>query len=308
MGDLQDRKRWEPAEAEARIFARWLESGLFHPEPAGTRGRELLDRHPAAERHRRAAHGPRAQRLDPGHADPPPPHARQAGEVDPRHGPRRHRHPDAGRAAAASRRARAARRSAARRSSSACGSWREEYGGDHLPAVPAARRLAATTRRSASRSTRATSRAVLKVFVDLYDKGLIYRDNYMVNWDPGSRSAISDLEVEEREVTDTLYYVDYPLTSGHGSVTVATVRPGDDAGRHRDRRAPRRRALHAARRGDGDAAARRPPAADHRRPLREARVRHGRAEDHARARPQRLRDRPRARPRGGRRSSARTAA
>ena len=68
-------------------------------------------------------------------------------------------------------------------------------------------------------------RAVLKVFVDLYDKGLIYRDNYMVNWDPGSRSAISDLEVEEREVTDTLYYVDYPLASGGGSVTVATVRP-----------------------------------------------------------------------------------
>ena len=47
----------------------------------------------------------------------------------------------------------------------------------------------------------------------------------MVNWDPGSRSAISDLEVEDREVTDTLYYVDYPLASGNGSLTVATVRP-----------------------------------------------------------------------------------
>ena len=68
-------------------------------------------------------------------------------------------------------------------------------------------------------------RAVQKVFVDLFAKGLIYRDNYMVNWDPGSRSAISDLEVEEREVTDTLYYVDYPLESGHGSLTIATVRP-----------------------------------------------------------------------------------
>jgi valyl-tRNA synthetase len=68
-------------------------------------------------------------------------------------------------------------------------------------------------------------RAVLTVFVALYEKGLIYRDNYMVNWDPGSRSAISDLEVEDREVTDTLYYVDYPLASGGGSVTVATVRP-----------------------------------------------------------------------------------
>ena len=43
--------------------------------------------------------------------------------------------------------------------------------------------------------------AVYKVFVSLYEKGYIYRDNYLVNWDPGSRSAISDLEVENREVT-----------------------------------------------------------------------------------------------------------
>ena len=47
----------------------------------------------------------------------------------------------------------------------------------------------------------------------------------MVNWDPGMRSAISDLEVEDREVTDTLYYIDYPLASGAGAITVATVRP-----------------------------------------------------------------------------------
>ena len=47
----------------------------------------------------------------------------------------------------------------------------------------------------------------------------------MVNWDPGSASAISDLEVADREVTDTLYYIDYPLASGSGAITVATVRP-----------------------------------------------------------------------------------
>ena len=68
-------------------------------------------------------------------------------------------------------------------------------------------------------------RAVIEVFVRLYDKGLIYRDNYMVNWDPGLRSAISDLEVEQRRVEDTLYMIDYPLESGSGSITVATVRP-----------------------------------------------------------------------------------
>ena len=66
---------------------------------------------------------------------------------------------------------------------------------------------------------------MLKVFVELYEQGLIYRDNYMVNWDPGLGSAISDLEVEEREVTDTLYSIAYPLADGNGEVVVATVRP-----------------------------------------------------------------------------------
>jgi valyl-tRNA synthetase len=68
-------------------------------------------------------------------------------------------------------------------------------------------------------------RAVTLVFVLLYEKGLIYRDNYLVNWDPGLRTAISDLEVEQRTVEDTLYSIDYPLESGSGSVIVATVRP-----------------------------------------------------------------------------------
>ena len=66
---------------------------------------------------------------------------------------------------------------------------------------------------------------MLKVFVDLYNKGWIYRDNYMVNWDPGSGSAISDLEVEEREAHDTLFHIAYPLSDGSGEVVVATVRP-----------------------------------------------------------------------------------
>ena len=67
-------------------------------------------------------------------------------------------------------------------------------------------------------------RAVYRVFVELYEKGAIYRDNYMVNWDPGAHSAISDLEVENREVTDTLYEIAYPLEDG-GELIVATVRP-----------------------------------------------------------------------------------
>jgi len=68
-------------------------------------------------------------------------------------------------------------------------------------------------------------RAVYRVFAELYRKGWIYRDNYMVNWDPGTRSAISDLEVENRDVTDTLYEIAYPLEDGSGEIVVATVRP-----------------------------------------------------------------------------------
>ena len=68
-------------------------------------------------------------------------------------------------------------------------------------------------------------KAVYRVFVALYEKGWIYRDDYLVNWDPGLQSAISDLEIEQREVTDTLYEIAYPRTGGEGELVVATVRP-----------------------------------------------------------------------------------
>jgi valyl-tRNA synthetase len=102
--------------------------------------------------------------------------------------------------------------------------WREEYGST---IVEQFKRLGASCDYERERFTldAAYVRAVLKVFVALYEKGFIYRDNYMVNWDPGSRSAISDLEVENREVTDTIYSVDYPLEGSDELVTVATVRP-----------------------------------------------------------------------------------
>ena len=90
----------------------------------------------------------------------------------------------------------------------------------------------------------------------------------MVNWDPGIRSAISDLEVEQREVQDTLFSVDYPLESGSGSITVATVRPETMLADTGDGRPPRRRALHAADGRGGDPPARGPPAPGHRRRLR----------------------------------------
>jgi valyl-tRNA synthetase len=103
-------------------------------------------------------------------------------------------------------------------------SWRELYGSQIIEQI---KRLGSTPDFDDERFTldERYAQAVLKVFVALYEKGYIYRDRYLVNWDPGSRSAISDLEVEEREVTDTLFYIDYPLASGHGAITVATVRP-----------------------------------------------------------------------------------
>jgi valyl-tRNA synthetase len=102
--------------------------------------------------------------------------------------------------------------------------WREKYGSTITAQF---KRLGASLDYEDERFTmdEAYQRAVAHVFVRLSEKGLIYRDYYMVNWDPGTRSAISDLEVEQRESQDTLYMLDYPLESGSGSVTVATVRP-----------------------------------------------------------------------------------
>ncbi len=102
--------------------------------------------------------------------------------------------------------------------------WRDEYGGTIMGQL---KRLGCTLDFTRERFTmdEAYHEAVLKVFVALYDKGLIYRDHYMVNWDPGLGSAISDLEVENREVTDTLVEIAYPLTDGPGEIVVATVRP-----------------------------------------------------------------------------------
>src|SRR3954452_15089259 len=109
--------------------------------------------------------------------------------------------------------------------------WRAQYGGTILEQY---KRLGASLDYEHERFTldEAYAGAVLKVFVALYEQGLVYRDNYMVNWDPGSGSAISALEVDPREVTDTLYYIAYPLeegtaggAGGPGEVVVATVRP-----------------------------------------------------------------------------------
>ena len=69
------------------------------------------------------------------------------------------------------------------------------------------------------------SQAVKTAFVKLYEEGLIYRGNYLVNWCPESLSAVSDLEAEKQEVDGHLWHFRYPLTDGSGYLEVATTRP-----------------------------------------------------------------------------------
>src|SRR5476651_2276370 len=90
------------------------------------------------------------------------------------------------------------------------------------------RRLGASCDWSRERFTmdEGLSKAVLKVFVELYNAGLIYKDNRLVNWDPKMLTAISDLEVESREVRGHLWYLKYPIDgSADEFIIVATTRP-----------------------------------------------------------------------------------
>ncbi len=223
IADLEARTRFEPAEVEPRLIAQWLDSGLFHPQPLGT----------AAENYSIAIPPPNVTgALHMGHAfggtiqDVLIRQARMRGQRTKwifgtdhagiatqtqverqlvREGTTRE---TLGREAFVERTWR----------------WREEYGST---IVEQYKRLGASCDFEDERFTldRAYADAVLAVFVKLYERGLIKRDNYLVNWDPGSGSAISDLEVEEREQTDTLYNIAYPLADAGGEIVIATVRP-----------------------------------------------------------------------------------
>ena len=102
--------------------------------------------------------------------------------------------------------------------------WKEESGGEITQQL---RRLGCSMDWANERFTmdEGFSKAVLKVFVDLYNEGLIYRDKRLVNWDPGLGTAISDLEVETREIKGSFWHLRYPLADGSGFIEVATTRP-----------------------------------------------------------------------------------
>ena len=69
------------------------------------------------------------------------------------------------------------------------------------------------------------SKAVRRVFVQLYNEGLIYRGEYIINWDPKLRTALSDIEVIHQDDQGAFYHINYPLADGSGSVEIATTRP-----------------------------------------------------------------------------------
>ena len=102
--------------------------------------------------------------------------------------------------------------------------WKEESGG---AIVNQLRKLGVSVDWSRERFTMdaGLSTAVLKAFTQLYEEGLIYRGNYLVNWCPASQSAVSDVEVENKEVDGSLWHFRYPLTDGSGHLEVATTRP-----------------------------------------------------------------------------------
>ena len=109
--------------------------------------------------------------------------------------------------------------------------WKEESGGSINNQL---RRLGASADWSRERFTmdEGLSEAVKKVFVDLYNDGIIYRDKRLVNWDPKLLTAISDLEVEQKEQEGSLWHIKYPIDQDN-YIVVATTRPetmlGDSA-------------------------------------------------------------------------------
>ena len=102
--------------------------------------------------------------------------------------------------------------------------WREKYGSAIINQL---KRLGASCDWKRERFTmdEGLSQAVRKVFVQLYDEGLIYRGNYIINWCHRCHTALADLEVEHEEHDGHLYHIRYPYPDGSGGIVVATTRP-----------------------------------------------------------------------------------
>jgi len=214
-------KTFDPAEIESRWYKHWEEEGLFHPDRPGAEPWTIVNPPPNVTGSLHIGHA-----LDNTLQDVLVRHARLKGKdalwvvgtdhagiatqmvVERRMAERQQKRTDFTRDEFVAK----------------VWEWKAESGGEITQQL---RRLGCSMDWANERFTmdEGFSKAVLKVFVDLYNQGLIYRDKRLVNWDPGLGTAISDLEVETREVKGSFWQIRYPLADGSGSITVATTRP-----------------------------------------------------------------------------------
>ena len=102
--------------------------------------------------------------------------------------------------------------------------WKEEYA-SHIREQWAKMGISVDYRRERFTLDKGLSDAVKKVFVSLYEKGLIYRGEYIINWDPKAKTSLSDIEVIHKDVEGAFYHMNYPLADGSGFLEIATTRP-----------------------------------------------------------------------------------
>ena len=102
--------------------------------------------------------------------------------------------------------------------------WKDEYA-DHIREQWAKMGLSLDYSRERFTLDEGLSEAVRKVFVTLYEKDLIYRGEYIINWDPQARTALSDIEVIHKDIEGAFYHMTYPLSDGTGELEIATTRP-----------------------------------------------------------------------------------
>ncbi|WP_375395942.1 valine--tRNA ligase [uncultured Sphingomonas sp.] len=214
-------KTFDPADIERRWYAHWEEQGLFHPDRPGAEPWTIVNPPPNVTGALHIGHA-----LDNTLQDILVRHARLKGKdalwvVGTDHaGIATQMVVERQMAAKGEKRTDFAREDFVAK----VWDWKAESGGEITRQL---RRLGCSMDWANERFTmdEGFSKAVLKVFVDLYNEGLLYRDKRLVNWDPGLGTAISDLEVETREVRGQFWHLRYPLADGSGFIEVATTRP-----------------------------------------------------------------------------------
>ncbi len=218
---LRSRTRFVPSEVEPRLTEQWLASGIFHPEPVTGENYSIAFPPPNVTGDLHMGHALQAATQDTLIRA-----ARQRGErakfiLGTDH---------AGIATQVQVERQLLREGSSRELlgreafEERVWTWRELYGGNIIERL---KQLGASFDYAEERFTldEAYAAAVVKVFVELYQRGYVHRDHYLVNWDTGSGSAISDLEVEERTETDTLFSIAYAIENEDAEIVVATVRP-----------------------------------------------------------------------------------